>query len=247
MKEQVCRAAVAACAVACGINTEASGATASNFAIAVLDFSDVAGSFANGLSVTGEFFNSPFGGNAGSNINSNLWNISPEAEFDTYSDISGAGPVTLTTPGNQTVGYSLGDGFVGSQTNGLTQQFGNGGATSGALDFDFGTRQALFLGRFTYTGELSGDIGLGVIRLDGLSQSEGGFSNGLGYLLELGETFTFSSGDTVSLITVDVDNSSVASLDGFTTTDVYAVLNIPSPGAASVLGGAGLAALRRRR
>ena len=225
------------------------GAEATVFSASLIDYGNVFGGIPEGLSTTGQFFESALGGNTAAQVFPSLFDLFPEVEFDTYGDISAVGPVTASNPALSGSEFQHASSMIqsdGRSTQGVVQRAVPGGFESGEIVLDIGTFQALFVGRFTYTGELSGQLNIGPLWIDGALQTPGTMGP-FSHVVGLGDSITLRTGDTLSLVGQDIDNSSVASLAGFTTTDVYFVLNVPSPGAATVLGVAGLASLRRRR
>jgi len=185
--------------------------------------------------ISGNFYQNAFGADLSSGINPAFIPAFPAIVFDSYVSL-GTGPVAAS--GINSVAVQVADSygpfeFAAGEVNGSFFSTAQPGSVGGDSDFD------IFLGRFTTLDDagISGEVQIGNLRRDGAVVA-------VTTLLAIGGP-AVQAGDQAYQLRVE---SFQADADGQTVfvNDLY-VEAIPTPGAAGLLGLAGLAAVRRRR
>ena len=185
----------------------------------------------------GTFYHDAFDTNFLAPPNGNFIPVAPTLALDTYLNIDLEGPISAT---NGTDGLlTLGDG-VSSENPTLT-----GGLSSSVTSRGVGERW--HVARLTVLGSDAAPTGEMLIGVVGGGDVAGNAE------VQLNLDGTVASGqlpfgvflDVVD-VTADVDAGALATVGASKVWDVY-VQSVPTPGAAGLLGLAGLAAIRRRR
>jgi MYXO-CTERM domain-containing protein len=179
--------------------------------------------------ISGDFYQDPVGADVASGFNLAVIAAFPDVVFDSYVSIGSAPVDADSTNAVSTVGVA--DGFGPFDTTGEVNGsfFAPGGTAQDSVD------DRIFLGRFTLnSGELTGEVLVG-----NLNEGSGSLDT---FVLGIGGGTNAPAG-SVQAYQLVVEQSD---FDGRAVNDLY-IEAVPAPGAAGLLGFAGLAATRRRR